>query len=366
MQRVIHKDGYKNIHPLLDEIELFYQEVSSFEPKPKMLISNEFDISFKYLADTFIEYSSIMEENVPKIFIDKHIQPMQLPEYNKNNIIICFSGGKDSIALALKCMNKGYNVYLYSVEHINQSYLDEIEHAKKAAEYLNLPLYVDDIRVGGHNSWMEHPMKNMIIANGALTYGIRNNIGTRIWFGNYSSSLLDDNDFSRCAGDCVDMWDRYNVIIQRIIPDFHIETDLETMGETLEIITPNKELLNLSLSCLCRHSLRDYRWNWVKEKFGIELPKNRCGSCYKCCVEYIYMADHDLIEFNRDYYRYCINSLYHVYLNETGPTLDINNVWYSYMFYDIKESKIVEDMKEARMFIRNIKWGDEYIVQNNK
>lgn len=364
MQRVIHKNP--NVHPILDDIESFYTEVSSFEPKKKLLVPVEFDNSFKFLADTFLEYSTIPKDNVPYSFVDKHYPALSLPKYDTNKIIICFSGGKDSIALALKCKNAGYDVYLYAVEHINPSYYDEIEFAKKSAEYLDLPIYIDDIRLGGHNSWMEHPMKNMIIANGALNYGIRNGIGTRIWFGNYTTSLLADNDFTRCAGDCVDMWDRYNTIIQTIIPDFHIETSLETMGETLEIVTSNNELLDLSLSCLCRHSLRDYRWNWVKEKFGLELPKNRCGSCYKCCVEYIYMADHDLIEFNRDYYRYCVNSLYHVYLNETGPTLDINNVWYSYMFYDIHESKILNDLKEARMFIRNIKWGDDYIVQKHE
>ena len=366
MQRVIHKDGYKNIHPLLDDIDEFYKETSSFEPKSKLLVIKEYDVSFKNLADTFLNYSAIPKSNVPSSFVTRDIKPLDLPKYDEKNIIICFSGGKDSVALTLKCLEMGYNVYLYSVEHINQSYVDEIKQAKKIADYLNLPIYVDDIRLGGHHDWMEHPMKNMLIANGALTYGIRNNIGTRVWFGNYITSLLDDNDFSRCAGDCIDMWDRYNVIVQRFIPDFHIEFGLDSMGETLELIAPKRDLLDLSLSCLCRHSLRDYRWNWVKDKFGVELPKNRCGSCYKCCIEYIYMADHDLIEFNRDYYKYCINTLYHVYLNESGPTLDINNIWYSYMFYDITESKIVDDLKTARLFIRNIKWGDDYIVQKNK
>ncbi len=364
MQRIIRKNEY--VHPLLDEIDAFYSDTSTFEPRQKLLLSRTYDISFKQLASVFNDYSNLPSTNIPNNFVDKNIKPLKLPKYDKNNVIICFSGGKDSLALILKCMAKGYNIYLYSVKHINQSYVDEITQAEKLADYLHLPIYIDDIRLGGKHDWMEHPMKNMIIANGALSYGIRENIGTRILFGNYTTSTLQHEDFARCAGDCMDMWDSYNNIIQRLIPDFKIEADLEDMGETLEIVTPQEDLLDLSVSCLCRHSLRDYRHNWVKEKFGIDLPKNRCGSCYKCVVEYMYMTDHGLIEFSRDYYRYCMNTLYHVYLDTVGATLDINNVWYSFMSYDIHDSKIVNDLKNARLFIKNIKWEDSTIVQKDK
>lgn len=364
MQRIIKTNDY--IHPIMEEVDAFYSDTSTFEPRKKTLFDRVYDTSFTMLANTFLTYSSLPSSNVPNTFTDKGYQPLDLPKYDENNIIVCFSGGKDSLALVLKCLDKGYNVHLYAVKHINQSYVDEIEQAQKIADYLHLPIYVDDIRLGGKHDWMEHPMKNMIIANSALSYGIREGIGTRVFFGNYTTSSLENEDFVRCAGDCMDMWDSYNYIINRIIPGFKIEADLKDMGETLEIVTPKRDLLDLSLSCLCRHSLREYRHNWVKEKFGIELPNNRCGSCYKCLVEYIYMADHDLIEFSRDYYRYCINALYHVYLDTVGATLDINNIWYSFMSYDIHESKIVNDLEHARLFIKNIKWEDSTIVQKDK
>lgn len=364
MQRVIRTNEY--IHPLLDEVDKFYTATSSFKPAKKQLVPDTYDIGFSDLVEVFKNHSSLPLNNIPSNLVDEGYSHMILPNYNKNNVIVCFSGGKDSLALVLKCISKGYNVYLYAVKHINQSYVDEIEQAKKIAEYLQLPIYVDDIRLGGKHDWMEHPMKNMLIANGALSYGIRENIGTRIFFGNYTTSSLENEDFSRCAGDCMDMWDSYNSIIRRIIPDFKIEADLSDMGETLEIVTPQRELLDMSLSCLCRHSLREYRHQWVKDKFGIDLPKNRCGSCYKCVVEYMYMADHDLIKFSREYYRYCMNMLYHVYLDTVGATLDINNVWYSFMSYDITDSKIVDDLQKARLFIKNIKWEDSTIVQKDK
>lgn len=360
MQTICKED--KNIHWLLDDIEHLYSQLSS-KNYNKPLIPKKYHSSFKKLCNIFKDNS---DYDVPETFYDKKIEPLNLPNYDTNNIIICFSGGKDSIALTLKCLKKGYNVYLYTLKHINASLSDESKWANEVAEKLNVPIFIDDIKLKGHNDWMEHPMKNMIIANGALNYGIKNNIGTRIWFGNYTTSYLEDIDFARCAGDCMDMWESYNEIITNIIPGFHIECDLETMGETLEIITPQKDILDLSLSCLCRHSLRQYRWNWVKETFDIELPKNRCGSCYKCCVEYIYMADHNLIKFSKDYYKYCINQLYRVYLNEKGLAFSVRTVWETFMFYDMEDSKIYEDLSKARLFIRSVKWENEPIRRTYK
>jgi hypothetical protein len=296
-----------------------------------------FDSSFADLCEVFDMYVNLP---IPTLQ-DKNYEPLKLPEYDEKNVIVCFSGGKDSIAVAKKLRDEGYNVFLYHAWHINPSFGDEHKCAQEAADVLVLPIYLDDIRLSGHHVYMEHPMKNMIIANGAIHYGIREGIGTKVVFGNYTSSTLDDNPFDRCAGDCMDMWDYYSVIIQRIIPDFCVTAYLENVGDTLELITHDRELLDVSLSCLCRHSLRQYRHDWVKSKFGVDLPKRRCGSCYKCCVEYIYMADHDLIEFSEDYYKYCLSQLYKVCSAEGIGLFFLYELWHEYFFYPIEESKMI-------------------------
>ena len=351
MQTITRK--HPNVHPLLDVIDQVYALTSDHDSATIRLINPMYDKSFKVLFDVFAIFGI---ERYAVDLTDIHYEPLECSGDEKN-LILAFSGGKDSIASAIKYKNDGYNVHLYHLKHINRSLSDEFIMAQESAKLLGMPLYVDEITLSGNNIWMEHPMKNMIIANGALSYGVREGIGTRVAFGNYTTSLLEDNVFERCAGDCMDMWDAYDDIIQRIIPDFKIMANLKNMGETLEIISEHDDLLASSISCLCRHSLRPFRNNWVKEKFGVNLSKNRCGSCYKCCVEYIYLADHDKIEFNEAYYKYCLEKLYLVTRAENTGIFSIEYLWDAYMFYPMGESKL-KTIRSANMLLGGIKWDE--------
>lgn len=337
-----------NAIALMNDIDRLYAYLSD---KPSTaLFYPTYDNSFKDLIETFKEYTGEdWKVNYTDLSYEK-IEPA-----DNNNIILTFSGGKDSITSALRYKNSGYNVYLYHMKHINPSFSDEWKCAKESADILGLPIFFDDIQFSGHHMYMEHPMKNMIIANGALSYGIREGIGTNIAFGNYITSYLNDNMFDRCAGDCVDMWETYETIIQRVIPDFQIQMNIESMGDTLTELIDRPDLLNVSLSCLCRHSLRDYRRQWVRDKFGVELYQRRCGSCYKCCVEYIYMADHNRLPFNEEYYKYCLNQLLKVLLEEGGVN-SIDSLWEHFCIHDKNESKIAEQLLNAKIKGNKIKY----------
>ena len=347
MQRVERVNP--NVSPIMDDIDRLYAFLS--EKQNNELISPIYDASFSSLIDVFNAYGDYYwDVKYKNILYDS------LDVLKTNNLVLAFSGGKDSIAAALRYKERGYNVFLYHMRHINPSFADEWKSAKESAELLGLPIFFDDIRFKGHHMYMEHPMKNMIIANGALSYGVREGIGTRIAFGNYTTSFLEDNVFDRCAGDCVDMWEAYNKIIRCIISDFSIEIVLDNMGDTLNILADSRELLNTSLSCLCRHSLRDYRRAWVKDKFGVELFQKRCGSCYKCCVEYIYMTDHDKLEFSEAYYKYCVEQLYKVSNAENIMVTSMYDLWDTFIFYPCTQSKMFEHLKNAILLKRSIKW----------
>lgn len=343
----------KNAHPILDDIDQLYAVTS--EHAQHILVPPVFDMSFKPLVDTFSDFS---DEQYDIDFKSINYASLDLPKYDDNNVILAFSGGKDSIAAAILYKEMGKNVKLFHVKHINASFSDEWECAQRCADLLELPLYIDDIRFKGHHIWMEHPMKNMLIANSALSYGIHEGIGTNIAFGNYKSSFLFGNPFEKCAGDCVDMWETYENIIHKIVPDFKIDIQLENLGHTLEIISKPqyREVFESSLSCMCRHSLRPYRHQWVKDKFGVELLKNRCGSCFKCCVEYIYLADHDLIEFSEDYYKYCLRQLFKVAVSENHRVFRMEYLWETFMFYPIEKSKIYEQFPDAELLLSELRW----------
>ena len=334
MQTIIRTN--RNVHPILNDLDVFYTKVSEREYKNTSLIEKSFYEPLKSLETMFNDY---LDTNFSFTYKKIDFSKLDLPVYDKKNLILCFSGGKDSIAALLHYKKLGYNVYLYHLRHINFAQTDEYENALKIADYLNVPIFVDDIKLSGHNDYTEHPMKNIIIANGALSYGIREGITTKIAFGNYYSSSLAYDRFDFCGGDCKEMWQSYEQIIHTIIPRFKVYVCLRNLGTTLKSVCKDRTLLDMSVSCLGRANLRDYRSKWVNSKFNITLPKHRCGSCYKCCIEYIYMTDHNLQDYNEKYYSYCLRQLQKNTQKEIGIKPDITYLWNMYFFYDISKSK---------------------------
>lgn len=331
MQTVSHKES--NIHSIFDEFDKVFRITSS--KTQESLILPQVDKRFKSLFKAFSVYGHI---NYHIDYKDSNMSMIQ-SQNNVKNMIVCFSGGKDSTALVKKYIDDGYNVYLYHMRKINPPLWDEYIQAQKIADYLHLPIYIDEITLSGHHDYIEHPMKNMIIANGALQYGIRAGIGTNIAFGNYTTSSLDYDNFEFCGGDDKEMWDTYNSIISTIIPKFKVHIELDNLQSTLESVCNDSDLLDLTVSCLGRASLRQHKHEWVKSKYNINLPQHRCGQCYKCCVEYIHMTDHDLQDYNEDYYKYCLKKLKQNIDREDNVNCTFDDVWNHYFFYDKSKSK---------------------------
>ena len=306
MQSIIHSKEYKHVHPIFSEIERFFTFTSELKAKPSML-PYVWDKSFSCLYDIFTNYGGFEGDCE---FINKHYKKLELPEFDPKNIILCFSGGKDSVAAIKYYKEHGYNVYLFHVPKINPSQnREETEQSVEIAKYLGLPIYIEEIKISGKHEWVEHPMKNMIIATCALEWGIKNNITTKVAFGNYQTSYIDDDSFEFCSGDDVEMWGAYEIIVSKVIPNFEINLCLKNILTSMEAVCPDKELLNLTVSCLGRSSLRKRNHDWILSKFGVNLPTHRCGQCYKCCHEYLYMVEHGLQEFNDRYYNYCLKRL---------------------------------------------------------
>lgn len=333
MQKVGHT--YKNIHPIFDELERFYYCTSEREYKSG-LIKPTFDIDFSGIIYYF---NTLGKTNYRFNFVEKDYEPLKLPKYDSKNMIVCFSGGKDSTATALHYKKRGYNVYLYHVKGINKSYPDEWKQAQKIAEYLDMPLYIDEYKMEGKLDIPDHPMKNMIIANGAIHYGIANNIGIKIAPGNYQTSYLDDNPFYYSGDDCVEMWVEYEYIIQKVIPKFKIYLGLENVKSTINLLSKDLKLMELCLSCVGAQRFRAWNKQRIESKYNIKLLENRCGTCWKCCLEYIYLCDMGQLEYNKDYYRHCLNVLKKTNETENNkPFTTWKDLWDDFLFYPIKRS----------------------------
>lgn len=349
MQRVVYSPFHVNVHPIFSDIEQYYTTVSVKEAHSSMLLLRlplYFDSSFIWVSELFEKYGGV---KYPFIYVDKHYEKLELPTYDDKNVIVCASGGKDSLATVLKYKALGYNVHMYHVKGLNRSYHGETEAVIKLANKLDLPLYIEEISYSGNHDYLEHPMKNMILANMALNYGISHNISTNIVIGDFSDMHIDTVAFDKDAGDTVEMWDAYNKLIQQIIPGFEIKLMGSNMWETFEILSEYPEYLEDTISCLGAFRYRTYLHDKNSKKYGVNLLKNRCGSCWKCAIEYIYFVDHDIFEYNEDYYKHCLKVLQKKLREDTQVVIkSASELWNCVFKYPITESKL-QNIKSLRL-----------------
>ena len=355
-QKVIHNCNH--LHSIFNYFDVLYSDFSDKDPVKSnwnKLFENKLPRCLQELTYKFNKFGGIYSYY---IYSDNPKKKLQLPKYNPKNIIVCFSGGKDSIATVLHYQKMGYNVYLYHLKNVNKAYPNEYENAQNVADALGLMLYVESITLSGSHAYTEHPMKNIIIANRALQWGIRNNIGIKVAFGNYYTALLKDNEFDVCAGDCRDMWQAYEDIISHIIPKFRMYIPLKNVKTTLKVLEKRKDLLNLACSCMSPHRYREYWKKQNEQRYSIILPQNRCGTCWKCALEYIYYVDHNVWQYNEEFYKHCLEMLLRNSIKEHNVIHSIYQLWNSYLFYPMRKSKL-KGVENAVIQSRKIKFAKD-------
>lgn len=339
MQRVLHE--YHNKSRVFTLLEGLYTYVSDSEYM--------FD-DVLWLDKSFKTLCNILQEHL-LIFRHPEVKEFELPKleykYDQNikEVTVCLSGGKDSAAVAYYYKKNGYKVHLYHATGVNKAYGDEKKAAQRIADYLGCDLFIDTIHLVGPHEFIEHPMKNYVIANGALHYMIDKGYAPVLVFGNFNKSKLDMNEFEVCGGDCIEMWYAYEEIIQSVLPEFKVEIPLETNGNTFDLLSEDKELFNMSVSCMSPFRFREHWKHRVEERHNIRLFDNRCGCCWKCIVESLWLMDFDKMALNEEFYLYGIGILAKTIYKETGVKEEsIQAVWENYMFYPIEQSKMYDTL----------------------
>lgn len=343
VQRITH--DYKLISPLMDYIELLYYLLSNTDIDNK-LIPNIFPKEFSDIIELFEYYGYFCDYK----YSDIKFKPLDIKENDENKVVVCVSGGKDSLATALYYKERGYDVRLFHLKGINKCYPDEHKAIERASEYLGLPLCEWELKLHGNHQYVEHPIKNWIFMNSALTYAIRD-VGTiNVAVGNFTTAYLMDNKFEVSSGDTIELWQKYTDIIHLILPNFEVMIPLENVGSTLKAFEGNAELLEISQSCIGTYRFKEYKGNLVRSKYNYPLLPHRCGSCWKCALEYIYYVEHGMFDMNEPYYKHCLKILYNTMKFENDENdYSVQDVWNNYMLSDKIENSKLEGIESLNM-----------------
>lgn len=292
----------------------------NFEPLYSMInIYNS--ASDKYFSNNLKQYKiNRIFDNLIDLYSNRGFKLTEKPDVNyitnsktykveeTNKLLLLFSGGKDSTAAAMKYKDMGYDVVLYFLQGVNISYSDEQIKAERVAKLLGLPLIVETVKIEGKGGFLENPTKDQLLLAFALNYGIPNNI-SKYSYGGFSEDTIETSAFDRNFSDSVEAFEEFEKSVKKIFPQFEIHVPFKNEISTLKLIGEHKELWNEFQSCLMPLRFRDFRKKSNEEKYNIKLLNNRCGSCWKCCMEYIVWADLGLVEYNKEFYIHCLELL---------------------------------------------------------
>lgn len=350
MQKIIYNNKLNNfIYPYLDLYTLL-SEPNQIETNLKKYY---FPYSFQSLIDILnlglhnnFSYNFLYTESTNKLFFP-----------DKKHIIIAFSGGKDSTALALHYKQLNYNIILYHLHGINKVYPNENRIAKSVAEYLQLPYVEETISLEGTNNYLEHPLKNQIIACFMINYLIEHQLfNYELGYGDFLQDTIKNSKIDRNWSDTIEMWNAFEKSYLNNV-GLKLNIIFNTYVDSLKILSQNLQLLNLTQSCLSPYRFLNNLHNINEAKYNIKLFNNRCGSCWKCCVEYIYLSDKNIIPKNHMFYKHCLQVLEKKYHTEKVNTIQqptIKEIYQAFLYEPPPRYLEEKEMEETN----NIKFND--------
>jgi hypothetical protein len=220
----------------------------------------------------------------------------------QKRVVLGFSGGKDSLAAALKLQAWGYVPVPLFVQGINRSYPQELEHAQALCRHFGWKLMVARVKLRGETPYKENPVKNQLLLALQLDLGLK--LGTNLVAqGNLIQDRAADLNFTAGFSDAWEMFDAF----QRSVPVAKVfHSLLNNESDSFITLSRAPEAFALLSSCMMpvRYKAQLTRRN--EAKFKLQLLPGRCGSCYKCADEYLHMVALQLTEPNRPFMLHCL------------------------------------------------------------
>ena len=184
-----------------------------------------FPVCFKDLCTILFQHCQSFI--YPPFVADKTLEVKYDYEHTgeEKEIVLCFSGGRKSIALALFYKNLGYKITLYNIMD------KDTDQAMKYAKRMELPMIVDIFKGQPKNV----PLKYVYIATRALDYIDASGRPHNLALGCFSSSSLTLDKFDKHGCGTMEMFEALQKAVSPYYPDLKIRRPIPNLDYMYQI-----------------------------------------------------------------------------------------------------------------------------------
>ncbi len=250
--------------------------------------------------------TQLFPKGLPKL-VEPLVLDLALPD--SGTALVGYSGGKDSTAAALKMKREGLDVQLLHIKGLNRGYPHEYRCSVEMAEQLGMPMHVIGIRSKGRGDYMENPVRNQLIMGLMLDFALQDGRGWAVHvLGGLQVDRMAGLEYGGGWSDTVEMFAAAATSFAALAPGYIYRTGV-LRGDTdslLTIVEDAAHTIPYLRFCMLPAYRRPSARNANIRKWGedVVLP-NRCGSCYKCCIEYLQLATLGLLRKDAGFGLHC-------------------------------------------------------------
>lgn len=278
-------------------------------------------------------------QNIPyKIINPTLISNNSYVSKESNKVVVGFSGGKDSLTVALKLQEQGFVPIMYHIKGLTRStsYTEALSAREVAIE--GKWEYIEKkINYKGKTKYIESPVRNHLVLSYIIDYMIENNLNKAGMGLEIEDKVLNttietriDNGFS----DGIDFTQLFVKAIRETFPEFVLYDAVGSkISDTIWLFDKYRNIAMKSNSCMMTDRIKTYKRNNKMTEFGIHnLPKYNCLCCKKCCQDYIVLYKAGLLgDMTADNLEDALKSCYKTIRNKIKSLMgerkkEINNV----------------------------------------
>ena len=221
--------------------------------------------------------------------IESYAIGKQAPDGQSGITAVALSSGLDSVYRLLSLADSGRELVAFHIDGLNKQYPREDENVDRLAEIAGASVVRCAARHTEPEIYPDNPLKNQLILAAMIDALYRDGV-TSYAIGSDWTTDISDSAVGLTVTDAAQVYEEFCAGAARYVDGFRlvmIEDGVKKVDRLRYLIERHANAVPLIRSCLSAHRYQDYLRKVNSEKYGVEIMPGRCGSCYKCCMEYL-------------------------------------------------------------------------------